>query len=541
MSAFQLPQRSASDCDVMLLLEGTYPYVRGGVSSWVDQIIRNFPDIRFGICFIGSTPADYGEPRYAMPANVVHFEALFVHHHESATTPRAMRGDAAAFAMSQEMHTRFKSPPRPGETGAPLSEALQRVLPLMDDGQPLDETAFRHSQAAWHTITEHYRNFCTDPSFIDYFWTVRIMHMPVWKLYRAARKLIPARCYHAVSTGYAGMMGALLKQITGRPLLLSEHGIYTKERKIDLFQSQWIRDNRGIFEKDASQLSYFKDLWIRFFEALGRLCYEASDNIVALYETNRLRQIADGAAPERTQNIPNGVDVDRLAPLRAQRPDRVPPVLCLIGRVVSIKDVKTFIRAMRTVVNLMPEAQGWIAGPEDEDPEYAQECHAIAAGLGLGDSIRFLGFQKIDELLPKVGLVVLSSISEALPLVLLEGFAAGVPAVTTDVGSCRQLIHGLDEEDKALGAAGAVVDIADPEGLAQAACRLLSDPQEWKRAQTAAVARVERYYTQALMFARYRELYEHALQQPAAEPRPASCPVHQGAQSDGYKGESWPA
>jgi glycosyltransferase involved in cell wall biosynthesis len=44
--------------------------------------------------------------------------------------------------------------------------------------------------------------------------------------------------------------------------------------------------------------------------------------------------------------------------------------------------------------------------------------------------------------MPKIGLVVLSSISEALPLVLLEGFAAGVPAVATDVGSCRQLIYG---------------------------------------------------------------------------------------------------
>jgi glycosyltransferase involved in cell wall biosynthesis len=55
--------------------------------------------------------------------------------------------------------------------------------------------------------------------------------------------------------------------------------------------------------------------------------------------------------------------------------------------------------------------------------------------------------------MPKIGLVVLSSISEALPLVLLEGLAAGVPAVATDVGSCRQLIYGLSEEDQALGAA----------------------------------------------------------------------------------------
>src|SRR5207245_743637 len=109
--------------------------------------------------------------------------------------------------------------------------------------------------------------------------------------------------------------------------------------------------------------------------------------------------------------------------------------------------------------------------------------------------------------------IVRSSISEALPLVLLEGFAAGVPAVATDVGSCRQLLHGLGEEDKALGHAGEVVGIAEPEALARAAVALLSDTQRWHAAQAAGIARVERYYTQELMFSEYRSLYQKLLQQ----------------------------
>lgn len=520
----QLPK--ASDCDVMLLLEGTFPFVSGGVSSWVNQIIRGFPDIRFGVCFIGSRQSDYDGLRYALADNVVHVETHFVHEQGNPPPKKALRGNLRAFDLSLEMHEKFRVPHRAGGPAEPLSPTLHRVLSLMGDGQPLDESAFRYSQAAWETITEQYRAFCTDPSFIDYFWTVRIMHAPVWTLHRACSRLIPARCYHSVSTGYAGLMGAMLKHLTGRPLILSEHGIYTKERKIDLFQSEWIRDNRGIFEKDASQISYFRNLWIRFFEALGRFCYEASDDIVALYESNRLRQVADGAAPERTRNIPNGIDLPRLARLRAQRPSSPPPVLCLIGRVVPIKDVKTFIRAMRTVVNLLPDAQAWIAGPEDEDPEYAQECRSIAEGLGLQGKIRFLGFQKIDELMPKIGLVVLSSISEALPLVLLEGFAAGVPAVATDVGSCRQLLYGLDEEDRALGKAGEVVPIADPEGLARAATSLLGNSERWHAAQAAGIARVQRYYTQDLMFAQYRELYKKALDKQAQAAVPLTCPVH---------------
>jgi glycosyltransferase involved in cell wall biosynthesis len=143
----------------------------------------------------------------------------------------------------------------------------------------------------------------------------------------------------------------------------------------------------------------------------------------------------------------------------------------------------------------------------------------MAVSLGIENQVRFLGFQKIDELMPKLGLVVLSSISEALPLVLLEGFAAGVPAVATDVGSCRQLIHGLDEEDQALGSAGGIVRIADPEALALACVELLSDQERWTSAQQAGIARVERYYTQDMMFGYYRDLYNTALAQGRKAPQ----------------------
>ena len=506
---------SAASCDIMLLLEGTFPYVSGGVSSWVNQIIRGFPEYSFGVCFLGSRREDYGDMRYQLPANVVHLECHYIHDMQDAPKPAPQAGDRATFDTMTEFHSTVRGGNRAPAAATKARELFARLLPELDPGAKLDESAFLHSRASWDYITAQYREHCTDPSFVDYFWTIRIMHAPVWRMVRVAKNLIPARAYHTVSTGYAGFLGAILKAQTGKPLLLSEHGIYTKERKIDLFQSEWIKDNRGVFEKDASQVSYFRELWIRFFEALGRMCYEASDQIVALYEANRLRQLADGAEDRRTMNIPNGVDLQRLAALRSLRPAAPPRVLCLIGRVVPIKDVKTFVRAMRTVVNLMPDAEGWIAGPEDEAPEYAAECRNIALSLGLEKSVKFLGFQKIDELMPKIGLVVLSSISEALPLVILEGYAAGVPSVATDGGSCRQLIFGLSAADRALGAAGDVVRIADAPALAQAAVALLSDPLRWAVAQAAGIARVERYYTQDLMFGEYRAVYRRALATPA--------------------------
>ncbi len=494
--------------DITLLLEGTYPYVSGGVSSWVHQIIRGFPEYRFSLVFLGGSRRHYGEERYPLPDNVVHLERHYLMESWQELPVRPRRGRRPLFRQLTDFHAALK------KRGEPLPETLsETVLAALGRRGRLPREDFLFSESAWEMITDHYERFCTDPSFVDYFWTVRTMHAPMFLLAEIADRLPPTRLLHSISTGYAGLLGVLAHHRNGLPFLLTEHGIYTKERKIDLAQADWIRDAREAFGGSLdAEVGYIRNLWIRYFEGIGRLAYDAAAVVVSLYEGNRRRQIADGADPARCRIIPNGIDLERFLPVRAARPEHPPPVLALIGRVVPIKDIKTFIRAMRTVCNRLPGAEGWIIGPEDEDPDYAAECRSLAAGLGLESRIRFLGFRKVEEVLPEVGLLVLTSISEALPLVLLEGFAAGVPAVATDVGACRDLIEGGTEEDRALGRAGAVVPIASPEETARAALALLTDPGRWRQARESGIRRVERFYTQPLMFSQYRTLYrEHLL------------------------------
>ena len=55
--------------DVCLILEGTYPYVTGGVSSWVHNLIKSLPNIRFCALGIFPTPADTAKPKYEIPDN----------------------------------------------------------------------------------------------------------------------------------------------------------------------------------------------------------------------------------------------------------------------------------------------------------------------------------------------------------------------------------------------------------------------------------------------------------------------------------------
>jgi glycosyltransferase involved in cell wall biosynthesis len=509
---------------VALVLEGTYPFVSGGVSSWVHQIIGGLPHIRFALVFLGGNPGSYERMRYVLPRNVVHLEEHFLAevprvqrargqgHHDFLRASEALHDELAAGSEDGRESNDDMPNSEPPPSGPPgLGAILERVVAMLLEDPARHENDFLFSEPAWERICQRYERKARSQSFLEYFWTVRSMHAPLFKMARIAATLPPARAFHVVSTGYAGLLGVLAHRKRRRPLVLTEHGIYTKERRIELLQATWIPDDGPA---QAGGIGGFRQMWIRFFEALARMAYAGASPIISLYEGNRERQIKDGADPARTRIVPNGIDLPRFAALRARREPGIPKVLGLVGRVVPIKDIKTFIRSVRVLSSWMPDVEAWIVGPEDEDRSYAEECRKLTTNLGLTKTVRFLGFQQVTDIFPKLGLNVLTSISEAQPLVVLEGFAAGVPCISSDVGCVRELVYGATVEDRALGAAGAVVDIASPEATARAALELLSDPERWRAAQAAGIARVERTYTQQLMLQRYGAIYEDALTTP---------------------------
>lgn len=492
--------------DIGLMLEGTYPYVRGGVSSWVHQIISGLPQYTFALVFLGGQKENYGEMRYELPANVTHLQEHYLMdlHHDHHPTPLA--GNPQAFAAMKAMHGQFK-------IGEHVDiKVMKNVFFELGNADGVTRQSFLYSEEAWAIITEFYDKFCTEPSFIDYFWSIRTMHAPLFLLADIARSLPEVRIVHSVSTGYAGLQGTIISQLRNYPYILTEHGIYTKERKIDLAQADWIHDPEDEVSGTLhEEVGYIRQLWIRFFELIGKLTYQSSEPIISLYEGNRRRQIDDGAEAAKTQVIPNGIALEKLNALYPKRKPGVPKILGLIGRVVPIKDIKTYIRMMRIICNELPDAEGWIIGPEEEDPTYVSECKEMVSGLGLSDNVKFLGFQNVADILPQLGLMVLTSISEALPLVILEAYASGLPCLATNVGACSELIYGMSDEDKALGASGVVVPIADPDAAAKAALSLLTDETAWYQAQQAGRQRVEKYYTQKMMFDAYKTIYDKAL------------------------------
>ncbi|NPA32234.1 MAG: DUF3492 domain-containing protein [Aquificae bacterium] len=482
--------------DVLFIAEGTYPYVRGGVSTWIHQLITGMPDLSFGVLFLGSREEDYSAIRYQLPENLVLLETFFMFSRLEFPRPRPSDGS-----------------PEVKKLKAFFREGGEVPEELVDESFYTRKLTFSdvlYGRRTWEMFEELYEERRITVPFVDFFWTLRNILTPLWVLVRALSSVKgrTIRLVHSPSTGYAGFLGSMLRKNLRIPFIITEHGLYTKERKIDILNSQWIK-SVSPFSTDKYDIDDLRKLWINFFVNVGRVCYAWAEEVFSLYEGAREAQISLGCPPHKARVIPNGVEIEKFAPLRERRPPRVPKVVALIGRVAPIKDVKTFIKAMKILTTKDPSVEGWVVGPEDEDPNYARECRMLVKTLGLEGKVKFLGFRRVDEVFPRIGLTTLTSISEGMPMVVLESFASGVPCVTTDVGSCRQLIYGgLNEEDKALGKAGEVVPVANPRALAEAYWKLLNDEKLWRECQRVGIERVERFYSFEKFINNYRSVYE---------------------------------
>jgi len=518
----------SSEVDIMLFSEGTYPYVKGGVSSWLLQLMQGLPDYTFGVCFIGATPMIDGklmEISYEFPPNLKHLEVHYLFENETKLASKRIPGSKKGFEAVAALYNSFKS------SDNNIPEMLQKIDFYMKDVTFND---FLHSEKAWEFINKIYMENCPDVPFVDYFWTLRNIHKPIWILAEIVDNLPKTKIFHSPSTGYAGFLGALASYTRDRPFLLTEHGIYTRERKIDMLSADWIEYKKPSLLQQPEEYNYIKRMWVNFFDKIGVFCYHRSNHILSLFSGAQKIQINFGADASRTKVIPNGVDVDALMATMKHRAPRPKPIVTLIGRIVPIKDIKTFIRAIKIASETIPDIEGWLVGAVDEDREYVQECQQMAISLSLkfkmqifdgnktdqtaqeiedsDDTIKLFGHSNIKEILPKSALQTLSSISEGMPLVILEGFAAGVPCVATDVGSCRDLIEGgINEDDISLGIAGAITGIANPADLAKEYIRLLDfENGEWDKAQKAGLDRVQKYYRQELFLGDYKKLYDEA-------------------------------
>lgn len=500
----QLEFPTAKEADICLILEGTYPFVGGGVAHWARELIRVLPQYSFAVIFLGTSADDYTGFHSSLLPNVVHLEAHFLFEKEEHPEHSTENISPEVKDKIERMHEKF----------CPFIEdhnldTMPELFELLGDPEHLNKGLFLRSKASWELLIKKYYELYSDQSFFDYFWGIRSLHRPFWELAKIVNNIPKIKVLHSASTGYAGLLGALLQKKYNLPFLLTEHGIYTKERWIELI-SNYFFENVVKENAQFSSESGLLEIWMRFFKVLAKITYCAANPIISLFDGYQARQIADGAHPERTMIMSYGIDFNRY-PFLDKKLNRTKPIVALMGRVVPIKDVKSFIRACALLIKKLPKVEVWIAGSLNENKHYVANCKKLVQMLGLEEQIKFLGEQNAMDIYPHIDLLLMTSISEGSPFVMLESFAVGLPVVSTDVGGCRELIEGKNAEDKLLGLAGRIVSMADIEGLAYAAYELLTDEQAWNDAKQTAITRVRRYYSMEQLIQNYTSLYDAAI------------------------------
>jgi glycosyltransferase involved in cell wall biosynthesis len=523
MSSIPEIEAKKYEADVALVLEGTYPYVAGGVSSWVHQILQSCPSRTFALFHIAPYPGAYEKPRYQVPENVTVLAEAYC---------RAADDKKPGKAHLPGLRRSRKAPSRVLRAFGRLhleDEVDDELLADLASGD-LSIQEFLHGDATFELLRRQlYNQVSPDAPFMDFFWHFRAMHVPLLRL--LAAPFPKAAIYHAISTGYAGVVGAVASLRSGRPLVVTEHGIYAREREMELSRATWIQDMSGML--GSATPSPLRRFWSHYFRMLSKIAYHRAEKVLTLSEDNRAKQLADGADPAKTSIVPNGVDPglwQRVAPeltsdagaaadaitdeqaAGAEGEEAKPKIparqlrVGFVGRVVPIKDVITLIRAIGIARNEV-DLELWMIGPEDEDKAYAARCHALVKTLGLEERVKFLGPQKVSEMYPQLDVVVLTSLSEGQTLVILEAYAAGLPVVATYVGACRELIEGGDAADRALGPSGIVTRVANPAETAAALVTLARDPELRKKMGRAGVARVAQRYQLSQVVASYEQLY----------------------------------
>jgi len=461
---------------ICFVLEGSYPYVRGGVSTWADGFIRSMPDREFILWTITDLENNKGKFAYELPSNVVE-----VHEHCLGTSFNLRIDKNPNIKFSEE------------ERGA-ITDLIRCANP--DWRVILDSFHLQEAKPVEFFISEEFLDILKEFSreefpfagFKDLFWTVRSMFLPL--LYLIGQPIPEADLYHSPSTGYAGVLAGLGSIKYKKPFVLTEHGIYTREREEEILRSDWV-------------ISYFKEYWISMFFMFARFAYQQAHRVTSLYQRASLIQQDLGCPSDKCDIVGNGLEVDRFASIPDKVGDKWIDIAAIV-RFAPIKDLKTMIYTFSRLKQEIETVRLHILGGID-DEEYYQECLDLIQYLDVKDII-VAGSVDIVTYLEKIDFTLLTSISEGQPFAVLESLAAGRPVITTDVGGCRELIEGSMDDD--LGHAGICVPPMHQSKLLFALMELSSSEETRKKMGQIGKERIKRYFEINKMIDAYQIVYD---------------------------------
>ncbi len=296
------------------------------------------------------------------------------------------------------------------------------------------------------------------------------------------RELSPNACVHATGSSHSllyvrdalRLSESIRRQhgspdivTTQDPFLTGWTGYMLKRRwgvglNVQLFSS-FLDNPRWLSERPAN----------RVFNRLGKFIVRAADTVRVESVVEKQHLTSLGVPTERVWVIPLLYDFQRFeradgAAIRARYMDATYREMVLfVGRLAPEKDIPTLLHAVPLLAQKRPGARIVIVGTGDEEVRLRQ----MAAEMGLGGRVVFAGRVASEEMpsyFHACEVLVLPSIYEGIPTVLVEAAASGKPVVSTRTRNVEDVVQD--------GQTGYIVPVRDPAALAEALARVLADP-----------------------------------------------------------------
>jgi len=238
--------------------------------------------------------------------------------------------------------------------------------------------------------------------------------------------------------------------------------------------------------------------------SLGKKTLIACDKVVLLYKKLMYDMVSLGIPSSRIEVIPNGIDLRKFNPfIDATKTKKMlglkdHKIILFIGRLVPVKGLTYLFEAVEMLVKEIRDIKLIIAG----DGPYRKEYEKVARPIE--KYTLFLGFcNDIPQLLSASDVLVLPSVSEGWPAVILEAAACGKPAICSNVGGIPEMvIHGKT---------GYLINPGDVDALVYYLARILSSDSLKEDMGMAACKYVQEHFSCEVMVRKYLKLYNDLL------------------------------
>ena len=479
---------------VLLTTEGTYPYSKGGVSTWCDSLTRELAEVDFTLLTLTVHP--YVNMSYALRPNVQRLITVPLWGIEQPAEfrfegPFSEVLEKQARTTDQVIADHFVPPFREilrgiGDASMPVEAVGRSLVALHDYFQQFDYHVTFRSQQVWDVMLaacaeRRLRTIAAvaPPTLADVLGAFRLLYHLLQPLNVALPQF---DVVHSSAAAFCGLPCIVAKLKHNTPFLLTEHGVYVREQYLAL--RRWAKS------------PYIHQFMCSLVSLVAMVNYHYADMVSPVCAYNARWERWWGVPADRIRVILNGADPVQFSPAEVRRSHR--PIVSTMGLIYPLKGQLDLIAAAAHVRDVFPDVQFRVYGAAS-DEAYFDACRNSVAAKGLKDTVHFAGQTSTPwHAYREADVVAMASVSEAFPYSIIEAMLSGAAIVATDVGGVREAIADT----------GVVVPPRQPRELAAALIAMLNAPARRRSLGQAARERAVRHFTVQTFAASYRQAYD---------------------------------